>query len=186
MRIPLDALTDEQLQSADAVLVIDPRNGEQQFLYGRQRDARPATVHRIKVVEIEQQLDDEAQLRELRHRLNSVKQQEKALAARDLARKHFEVEPGMQRVIRFAATLDPDEQLREPIKLLEVNEATPASGILPLGFGAAPDAGIRFESILIEVTPTEYEQIEQQELKLPADWKYRLEEFVRPQTAMVG
>ena len=58
----------------------------------------------------------------------------------------------------------------EPIKLLEVNENTVPSGIMPLGFGPAPAAGINFSYVIIEVTPDEYRLIQSEELKLPHGW----------------
>jgi hypothetical protein len=53
---------------------------------------------------------------------------------------------------------------------LEVNQNTIASGIVPIQFGAVPASGIHYASIILEITPEEYQQIERNELKLPLDW----------------
>ena len=90
--------------------------------------------------------------------------------ARKLADFHYELEAGMREIIRYTATADSEANPAEPIKLLEVNENTVPSGILPLGFGPLPDSGIHYPSIIIEVTPEEYERIRRQELRLPAGW----------------
>jgi hypothetical protein len=89
-------------------------------------------------------------------------------AARRLAQKHYLYEPGITeiRAITSGAIRGPNE----PIKLLEVNTNTIASGIMPLRFDAAPASGIPFPSVIVEVTPEEYEQIKRNELKLPEGW----------------
>ena len=45
----------------------------------------------------------------------------------------------------------------EPIKFLEVNAATVPTGVMPLQFGPVPASGIAFSSVIIEVTPDEFE-----------------------------
>ena len=59
---------------------------------------------------------------------------------------------------------------QQPIKLLEVNEATVAAGVMPLHFGPVPASGIPFASVIVEVTPIEFEKIKADELKLPDGW----------------
>jgi hypothetical protein len=94
---------------------------------------------------------------------------EKVATALDLARKHYDLEDGLSQIF---VTVNADEAGRsEPIKLLEVNENTVESGIMPLHFGPAPAAGIRYSSIIIEVTPNEFEKIQSHELKLPEGWE---------------
>jgi hypothetical protein len=95
---------------------------------------------------------------------------EKAKAAKELAKKHYQVEPGLTKVIRFSDSAHVEFHPTEPIKLLEVNENTVASGVLPLRFGPAPASGITFPSIIVEVTPEEYEKIKKKELALPQGW----------------
>lgn len=95
---------------------------------------------------------------------------EKAKAAKELARKHYQVETGLKRIFRVTGPVEDEIAPLEPIKLLEVNENTVPSGVMPLGFDPVPAAGIPFPSVIIEVTPTEFEQIRTNELKLPHGW----------------
>lgn len=94
----------------------------------------------------------------------------KARVARELANRHFQVDPGMKKVFRFSGSAQIELQPAEPIKMLEVNEETVPAGILPLRFGPVPDSGIHFPSIIVEVTPDEYEQIRNKQLELPKGW----------------
>lgn len=108
---------------------------------------------------------------------------EKARVARELARKHYEVEPALMRVIRFSGSPQIEALPAEPIKLLEVNDATVPSGVMPLHFGPAFASGILYPSVIIEVTPEEYRKIEAQELKLPEGWSVA-EELPKPEGAI--
>ena len=103
----------------------------------------------------------------------------RAAVARELARKHYEVEAGLTRVFLIADQAQPEGVRSEPIKLLEVNADTVASGIMPLHFGPAPASGIPYPSIIIEVTPEEFDKIHSNEMKLPEGWKIG-EELPRP------
>jgi hypothetical protein len=98
--------------------------------------------------------------------------------ARLLARKHFEIEDGITHIYRLTDRSDVELRPSEPIKLLEVNAATVPSGVLPLHFGPAPASGIPFSSIIIEVTPIEFEKIRSHELELPKGWSIG-EEIIR-------
>ena len=62
------------------------------------------------------------------------------------------------------------ESLSTPIKLLEINIDTAPSGIMPLRFRPVPGSGIPYPSVIVEVTPDEFERIQLQELKLPDGW----------------
>jgi uncharacterized Zn finger protein (UPF0148 family) len=104
---------------------------------------------------------------------------DKALMARELARKHYEVEPGLTRVIRCSGAAEVEFK---PAELLEVNTNTVASGVLPLGFDPLPSAGIKFPSIIVEVTPAEYERILAKDLSLPPGWLVE-DELAKPQEA---
>jgi hypothetical protein len=95
----------------------------------------------------------------------------KLAAARELAKKHYEVEDGLTQIFRLIGKSEVEASRSEPIKLLEVNENTVPSGIMPLHFGAVPASGIPFPSIIIEVTPDEFTKIKTHELKLPKDWE---------------
>ena len=103
---------------------------------------------------------------------------EKAAAAVELARKHYDLEDGLSQI--FITVNGEDEAGRsEPIKLLEVNENTVESGIMPLHFGPVPAIGIPYSSIIIEVTPNEFRKIQSHELKLPEGWDIG-EELLKP------
>ncbi|CAN5186536.1 hypothetical protein BH10PLA2_BH10PLA2_28010 [soil metagenome] len=95
---------------------------------------------------------------------------DKALMARELASRHFQVEPGLTHVVRYSSSADLELVPSEPVKFLEVNQNTVPSGILPLRFGPAPSSGIDFSSIIVEVTPEEYAKILNSELALPVGW----------------
>lgn len=87
-----------------------------------------------------------------------------------LAQAHFAVEPGITRIFRLFGGPDVESKHDEPIMLLEVNRDTIPSGIMPLQFAPAPASGIHFPSVIVEVTPEEFEKITRQELKLPLGW----------------
>jgi hypothetical protein len=91
------------------------------------------------------------------------------MEAAALARAHYEVEPGLRAIYRLEGP-DPND-LR--IKLLEVNEQTVPAGIVPVGFAPHPASGLHYPSVVIEVTPQEYEAIRHKQLDLPAGWEVR-------------
>ncbi len=93
--------------------------------------------------------------------------------------RHYEIEDGLTQIFRITDTTAPDVTNGEPIKLLEVNVNTPEAGIMPLHFGPLPASGIPFASIIIEVSPNEFERIRSNELKLPKGWIIG-EEISRP------
>jgi hypothetical protein len=95
----------------------------------------------------------------------------KLAAAKELAKKHYEVEDGLTRIFRLTCKAEMEASRSEPIKLLEVNENTVPSGVMPLHFGPVPAIGIPFPSIILEVTPEEFTKIRSHELKLPKDWE---------------
>jgi hypothetical protein len=98
-----------------------------------------------------------------------------AIEAAALARAHYQVEPGLRAIYRLEGP-DPND-LR--IKLLEVNEQTVATGIVPVGFAPHPASGLHYPSVVIEVTPQEYEAILHKQLNLPAGWEVR-DSYERP------
>lgn len=95
-------------------------------------------------------------------------------ARQKLAHAHYTHEPGITAIFTICANAAHEAQPFEPIKLLEVNENTIPSGIMPLGFDASPNNGIPFPSIIVEVTPEELEKIRRQELRLPEGWELGL------------
>jgi len=88
-----------------------------------------------------------------------------------LAQKHYLVEPGMTQIFRITGEAVAEVMPAEPIKLLEVNEYTVPSGILPIHFGPSPASGLNYPTIILEVTPDEYQKIQSEELRLPHGWK---------------
>lgn len=83
--------------------------------------------------------------------------------AKNLAEAHFRVEPNLKRIclIDTVGSKDPNgnQDPNDPIKLLEVVEGTIERGIEPIWFVADPAHGIEYPSIIVEVSPTEYEAI---------------------------
>lgn len=83
--------------------------------------------------------------------------QDKLQTAKNLAKSHFAIEPNMKRIFLLEPLKPQDPE--EPIKLLEVVEGTIERGIEPVGFTADPDRGIDYPSVIVEVSPSEYEEI---------------------------
>jgi hypothetical protein len=110
--------------------------------------------------------------------------------AKELARRHYAVEIGLKdifvlrdtavaTIVRGGETAAGND---ETIKLLEVNENTVPSGVVPIEFGPAPASGIHFSSVIVEVTPEEFQRIRNQELPLPNGWEIG-EHVEKPQPA---
>lgn len=94
--------------------------------------------------------------------------------AAELAQSHFSVEPDIVAIYRVVAA-EREDQPSEPVKLLEVNKHTPPAGIRPVHFGPDPAVGIHHASVVIEVTPEEYEKVRRGELRLPNGWELERE-----------
>ena len=92
---------------------------------------------------------------------------EKDDTARVLAEAHHQEQTTITRIVRLLGPREEDGS--EPIKLLEVNPATSPSGIWPIAFTPDPPE-VRFGSVVVEVTPAEYEDIVAQRLLLPHGW----------------
>ncbi len=90
--------------------------------------------------------------------------------AKKLAQKHYEIEPGITRIFKLRDKPEFEGLSSTPIKLLEINIDTAPSGIMPLHFGPMPRSGIPYPSVIVEVTPAEFERIQVQDLKLPEGW----------------
>src|SRR5208283_5939943 len=91
--------------------------------------------------------------------------------AMTLAQKHYQIEAGLTQIFRITGSAEVELRPLEPIKLLEVNENTVPSGIMPIQFGPSPASGLYYPSIILEVTPDEFQRIQNQESKLPNGWK---------------
>src|SRR5438552_11401488 len=95
----------------------------------------------------------------------------KEAVALRLAQAHFAVEPGIVQIHRVLAESQQEADAKEPVKLLEVNRDTTSDGIRPVFFGPRPASGIFYSSVIVEVTPEEFEQLKQGTTKLPNDWR---------------
>jgi hypothetical protein len=85
--------------------------------------------------------------------------------------------------VSSAASAPTENALDEPIKLLDVNAATVATGSFE-AFGFAPTLTVPFATLIAEVTPEEYARIERNESRLPEGWSLaNARQFPRPQAA---
>jgi hypothetical protein len=91
--------------------------------------------------------------------------------ARQLAQMHYNMDSGLKHVFTITGSTDVELEPDEPIKLLEVNQDSFPSGILPLQFGPSPASGVYFPYVIVEVTPEEFTEIKQNPLKLPHGWQ---------------
>jgi hypothetical protein len=105
----------------------------------------------------------------------------KDVAARRLIEWHFTVEPELREVYRIV--VDDEGSQEEPIRLLEVNAATVATGsVEPFTF--SPTKEIPFRTVIAEITPEELESLQAHLEALPEGWNLsRAERFVRPESA---
>jgi hypothetical protein len=94
----------------------------------------------------------------------------KEAAARQLAEAHRDLDDGITRIHRLLAPAGREADPSEPIKLLEVNRHTPISGIVPVYFGPHPMRNVLYPSIIVEVHPSEWEELELGTLLLPNGW----------------
>ncbi len=99
-----------------------------------------------------------------------------------VAEAHYELEPGMQRIVRLEGTSQEETDPKEPVKLLEVNEDTVPAGIRPLFFGAHPASGVFYPIVIIELTPAEFEEVRRDPSRLPNRWRLG-REIPRPSSA---
>lgn len=91
--------------------------------------------------------------------------------ALELARTHYQIEPGMIQIFRLTGSAEVEFRPGEPIKLLEVNENTVPYGIMPIHFGPSPASGRNFSMVIVEVTPDEFGKIQDRQLELPHGWE---------------
>ena len=83
--------------------------------------------------------------------------EQKLEAARRLATSHRDVDTAVEQV--FLLESDFDDDSTQPIRLLEVVDGTIERGIEPVGFPAMRDKGIPFSSVIVEISPREYEAL---------------------------
>ena len=89
--------------------------------------------------------------------------------AHKLAHAHRAVDPGITDVYRILAP-GCESSESEPIKLLEINVSSTASGIIPIGMPAHAPSGIPYPSVIMEIAPAEFEEVRQGKLPLPNGW----------------
>ncbi len=77
--------------------------------------------------------------------------------AQNLAKAHFKVEPNLKKVFLLEPICEHDP--KEPIKLLEVVEGTIERGIEAIAFAADPANGIEYPSMIVEISPREYQHL---------------------------
>jgi hypothetical protein len=88
--------------------------------------------------------------------------------AKKLAASHVKIEGTISGIAYITST--DENKAGEPIKLLEINSATSASGVFPVTFG--PTGEIPYYSTLIELTPKEARDLEKKQLKSwPQNWE---------------
>lgn len=93
----------------------------------------------------------------------------KAAVAAHLAMVHYQIEPGMRDIFELESPSSQNGE--ETIRLLEVNGNSTGEGIYPLFFGAHPARGVPFPSVIVEVTPEEFEKIKLDPSQLPNGWR---------------
>ena len=99
-----------------------------------------------------------------------------------LADAHFVLDEGIARIFRIIES-DEANDLR-PVKLLEINPQTTEAGISPVGLNSDPARGVFHSSVVVEITPNEFERLGRGELMLPHGWKLGAELF--PHTTAAG
>jgi hypothetical protein len=107
--------------------------------------------------------------------LPTMKPADRDVETESLAKRHYEIEEGVTQIFILQDRAEADVVRAGPakdpvIRLLEVNENTPPSGIVPLGFAPHPASGIHFPSVIVEVTPQELNEIKANRLSLPNGW----------------
>jgi hypothetical protein len=109
----------------------------------------------------------------------------KDAVAQRLAEAHYALDSGIELIVQLVASPEREADPTEPIKLLEVNQNTTASGIHPLFFGPHAASGIAYPSVIVEVTPDEYDQIRRGPRLLPNGWRLG-HEYARPAAAIAS
>ena len=75
-------------------------------------------------------------------------------AAKNLAKTHLKIDSDLKHVFLLEPLKEDDRN--EPIKLLEIVEGTLEIGVEPIVFGADPNRGIDYPSMIVEISPKEY------------------------------
>ena len=94
-------------------------------------------------------------------------QDDRKNAAKELVDYHVQVEDEI--VSAFLYVRSGGDELREPIKILEVSRATIPAGIIPVYFGKTKESP---PVAIIEITEEEYLDVQGGKLKLPIGWDH--------------
>jgi|GEM_PF-3243140 len=106
-------------------------------------------------------------------------------AARLMAELQANLNPTIHVYRVYSSDSEAEQSESEPLKLLYVNEFTyPSDEIWPLGFAPTAASG-NLPTIIMDITPQQFDQLQVGTLRLPRDW--RLGEDLTPATtAHVG
>jgi hypothetical protein len=101
--------------------------------------------------------------------------------ARSLIEWHFRIERALRVIYRVLA--DRENAPDEPIKLLEVNEATIRTGSVE-AFGFAPTEEVPFPTVIAEITERDLQEVLDGRMELPEGWELdHAMLFTRPEAA---
>lgn len=96
-------------------------------------------------------------------------------SALELVRAHREAEPNLLRVVFY-----PDPQERE-VRLLEVIDGSPPSGeALPCRFARDESGAVPYPVVVVELSPAEFELLEEGKIALPEGWAQQGREVLFP------
>jgi len=88
--------------------------------------------------------------------------------ARELVVAHREVEPNLRKVYFYA---DPAGL---EVRLVEVVDGSPTGEeVMPFRFAPAPERGVRFPVVIVELSPEEFDRVEHGAMTLPPGWRDR-------------
>jgi hypothetical protein len=96
-------------------------------------------------------------------------------SALNLVAAHREAEPKLLRVVFY-----PDPHERE-VRLVEVIEGSPHAGeALPCRFARDESGTVAYPVVVVELSPAEFEQLEEGKLALPEGWPQEDRELLYP------
>lgn len=91
--------------------------------------------------------------------------------AKGLAESHRNIDPGITHIYRIVVSPDMEADAAEPIKLLEVNRNSTVSGIVPVLFSPEPARGVVYPTTIVEIHPSEWDQLRKGMISLPDGWR---------------
>ena len=113
--------------------------------------------------------------------LSAFRGKDKSETARALVAAHYQKDDQMRIARIFLSEQD------DIIRLLEVTDAVPHSGVLsPFSFAPARQYGVDFPSSVILVNSRDWKAIVAGKLKLPQDWNLQSSEEVKRQVVVAS